>query len=154
MDSTLDKEIKEAIAKNLPTQVGEVLQTQLARLEKLEADIISKDNLNRRINDDLQQANSDLDLCRSTLEKHDSLDLRETLLAERERNIKIKELELELKAEKRVSESFHEFITSLTKNSILKESFTKNIMHGSHCNSGGTVYYPIGESVCKTTERE
>lgn len=114
MDIT--KEISDAIAKNLPQAVGNELQAVLAQAAKDAAAVV-------KLTGELAERSSALAKAQATItekveiiNKHAALELRETAVLTRERDIDIRELCQELAAEKRISAHGLEITSRLVRN--------------------------------------
>lgn len=150
----LEQEINEAIKKNLPLQVGEVLQerlNELARLEQFEQDANAKI---KDKEDRLRAKDEVISKQQKEIHAHEDLDKRERDISEKERNYKIALLEKELECQKRLAEGYLGFLQALTKNPIYKETFSKSISTGTDWQNGQNVRYPMGEYTTVTKEVE
>lgn len=122
-------EIKEIIEKNLPSSVGKILQERLA---KAEADSTEVQSLRNKLNVELQHSSKlkeELDAHNNLEHKRIALNTRELALNEKERNLKIDELEYKLSTQN----SNVEFLKSVALGLVKNTEFKRNVM-----SSGGT----------------
>lgn len=87
--SNINDDIKAAIDKNLPAQIGVVLQARLKKAEETES-------LNAELSKKLDFSNNEINRLNTELAKHQSMDAkfqmlieREEAVSERERNMKV-----------------------------------------------------------------
>lgn len=97
----MQKEILESIKKNLPQQVGEALQAELAELAALRDKIVLREqkiqDLNKLASDYRVKAESLADL----LSKHEEITKRESAVKERELNAQLNEYKVVAAEERR-----------------------------------------------------
>lgn len=114
--STLDQDIKDSIAKNLPAQVGDVLRE---RLEKANQDAVRLADTLKRL-DELRNTHDTLqrkhDAALQDLTKHTTLEQREAAVRESERDLRVKVAETELNAERRISNTLIDVLGKLVRN--------------------------------------
>lgn len=122
----LQKEITEAIEKQLPAQVGDLLKK---RLVKAEEDEVKVAQLHELLNTK-REAISNLEAKLSKYQELDAykklLDDRENTISLKERNIKVFEAELKtVEAEKRVNEMFN-LVGTVFRSPVFRSSYNKN----------------------------
>mgnify|MGYP000898615246 CR=1 FL=1 len=147
----LQQEINEVIEKNLPQQVGKVLQEKLAKADKDANELETKKEvikvLEARINE-LNSAlckHSDLD---SKIKKNEDL---ERELSERERNFKIILLENKLEVEKEKSEFAKAIGLGLVRNlDYRKTIFDSENQAGYYQNNEWVQPSPINKNLIET----
>lgn len=135
----LEKEIQESIAKNLPSQVGEVLKERLELIPKLERQIESLLTTQK----DSSKTVSDLE---SKLSEYKSLDTRNSTLVAREsavdlkdRNLEIESLKVQLAAEKDKSEFAKNTALGLVRNIEYRSSIHDSQTQASYSNGNNYV---------------
>ncbi len=92
------EDIQEAIAKQLPAQVGEVLRVRLEQAEKDAKANVSLTNMNNEQRREIQQLEARIAKRDAELKRAGDLDARAADLDTRERNMKIATLEIQLAA--------------------------------------------------------
>lgn len=122
----IEKELQELITKNLPAQVGNELQKVLAKGKK---DAEEVERLTKIIEDKeetIRIQSSNNTMLQEKLNKAGDIEAREKAVAEAERNIKIKQLEYELKAEQDKTTFAQNVALGLVKNVEYKSSVYGN----------------------------
>ncbi len=147
----LEQEIRDAITKNLPAQVGKVLQEQLAELETAKVTIKQNEEALVRNNNTITAKEKELEFLRAALKKQEEIERREQEVSAKERNIEIINLTVQLDAEKRVTSYAWNFLNALVKNPTFVESVNKNIHTGTDYYNNTQSRYVQGES--STVER-
>jgi hypothetical protein len=147
----MEDDIKLAIDRDLPCQVGKVLRERLLHAEKdaarvafLTDQLHAKERL-------LAKEKADLEAARATLARHDELSKRLAEVAERERNALIFELKANLAAQERVNQLQDKILLGLVRNVEYRTTLseTKNlVVPGANGCSSYTVTDP------KTTSQE
>jgi uncharacterized membrane-anchored protein YjiN (DUF445 family) len=150
----LEKEIQEAIARNLPKQVGDVLALRLEKLSSLEEESVNLKKIIEQKIIELKEVRDEKDKLADSLSKHEDLTYREKEVEDRERNLKIYELEVRLQSAKDIQAAYDKFLASLTKNQIVRETISKSLNSGVDYTNGGNVRYPTGEYISTTKEVE
>lgn len=150
----MEKEIQEAIARNLPKQVGDVLALRLERLASLEEENVNLKKFVEQRTAEINEVEKEKNRLRDCLNKHKALDNREKEVEDRERNLKIHELEVRLQSAKDIQAAYDKFLTSLTKNQIVRETISKSLNSGVDYTNNGNVRYPTGEYISTTKEVE
>ena len=137
----INKEFQEVINKHLPSAVGDELKSVLEQgkedalkvvvLEK-ELDYLQKNELKRR---------KELDDAILKLSSHKDLDKRMIELEEKERNLKISALNVELSAEKRISSTLISTLSGLVRNTEYRTSAMVNLPYTNSSNGNTTTSY-------------
>ena len=112
----LNKEIQEAITKNLPAQVGEALQQLLAKATKDAQELADAKRYieqHGKLSENLSNSVAEL---QTQLERHANIDDRLRELDEAKRDRKIFELETKLAAEQRVTHILDQTLSKLVRN--------------------------------------
>lgn len=118
----IQKEIQEAINKNLPSAVGDELKLVL---EKAKSDASEVSNLTTQLKRKTEESvafDKENQKLRQKLSKHDELDTKKLALDEQECNLVIKELTFELNAEKRLNVSLDKALLGLVRNTEFKST--------------------------------
>lgn len=122
----MEQEIQEIIKKNLPAQVGEILQK---RLEQAESDYRSLQNLKEKmlsLDEQIIRLNEEISKYKAFDSRNSLLEIREKLVSEQERNLKIETLEFQLQAEKEKTQFSKDVALGLVRNTEYKRSFMDN----------------------------
>ena len=146
----MNKEIKDIIEKNLPAQVGEVLQEHLAKCDQESAE-------NKRMHVELEKTNEARSRLLEQLQNYQLLDERNRTLEQREKDVSEKErdrkvFEAELKrdeSEKR-SNDLYSIVQLVFKSPVYKKTIAnQTISDYQNVGWGGqdTKFAPIGEIV-------
>lgn len=112
----INKDIQDAITRNLPQAVGAQLQAVLGQGVKDAAEV---ESLKRQLIDSDAARKSfhlETDRLKAALKKHGELDERTSSIADRERSITVRELQQELAAEKRISQFATDTVSRLVRN--------------------------------------
>jgi len=110
---SIEHDIQESIQKNLPAHVGDVLKT---RLEKADADAKAVASLTTQAEELRATASKAMDASHKAQEEHKAMDEREAAAKEAERDLRVKVLEIELFAEKRISTTLTDVLSRLVRN--------------------------------------
>jgi O-acetylhomoserine/O-acetylserine sulfhydrylase-like pyridoxal-dependent enzyme len=119
-------EINAAIRQQLPQQIGEELQRELADLATLRAR--EKTTLARieTLEEQLKASQKLAEKRRKELEQHNELDTRFHIIERRERGAQVFELETQLKAEQRITVNYFQILSHLTRTTGMREMVTEN----------------------------
>jgi hypothetical protein len=138
----IQKDIQDAIEKQLPAQVGEVLRTRLEQAEKDAATVKHNATTLAEFRSDIRKLESQVEARDAKLKQHGDIDKREAEVAQRERDLKITLLEAQLVTEKDKSAFVKEVALGLVRNAEFRrsvfENHNKNVptMPGSYTQSG------------------
>lgn len=128
----MEAEFKAIIEKQLPKQVGEVLQERLRKADEDEKALKEYITLCERRFDTIQEQERKIKEYQAFDNRNAALEAREKALADAERNLKIKELEYQLNTEKEKSSFCMDVTTKLVRNTEYKSSVfgTKSVPTG------------------------
>lgn len=118
----IQKEIAEAIKKNLPQAVGAELQALLALGDANAESVVNLRNDLQREREARAVLMAERDNLAGKLKIHAELAVREQAVAERERAIDVRELKQELAAERRISVFAVDVVTKLVRNTEFRQS--------------------------------
>lgn len=96
--SNIEQQIKDAIEKDLPAQVGTVLKERLAKIEELEDKVEQQKK-------ELKGVREDLKVAEKQLSNHVSIDTRQQSLNDREKEVQKRELKQDLIEAEKTAES-------------------------------------------------
>lgn len=113
MDKNIQEKIEKAIKESLPSQVGEVLKSELERIPKLEKQLEEALRLIAQKDGDIKKLNATVYEQDQQIKKHQDLDARAKKVAEEERNLQIEKLQYQLEAEKQKIAKLKEERTAL-----------------------------------------
>jgi hypothetical protein len=122
----IQQDIQDAIAKQLPAQVGEVLRVRLEQAEKDAALVKSQKARIDELLRDTQRASNMIDARDAQLKRAGDLDARSADLDTRERNIKLTLLEGQLAAETSKTAFAKEVALGLVRNVEYRHSVFEN----------------------------
>lgn len=149
-----NKEIQEAIAKNLPAQVGEALQQLLAKATK-DAQELADAKLyieqHGKLSENLSNRVAEL---QTQLERHSNIDDRLLELEEAKRDRKIFELETKLAAEQRVTHILDQTLSKLVRNIEYRNTLfgKENIPINGHNNPGWVAVQDVNRTSTACSE--
>lgn len=126
-DKTIEQEIQESIAKHLPTQVGTTLRERLEQADRDSNTVKANAEKIVRLEGELRLLNSYKDGERVNRERTAALDKQKAEQDELGRSLRVKELELSLAAEQRVSKALDGALAGLVRNIDYRRS-----VFGSH----------------------
>lgn len=144
-DQLMNDEIKVAIAKNLPNHLSDVLKSKLQELDSLKLD----EAKNKKYLFDLRNKYTELEqkynelLARS--KTYQEIEARDKAVKEAEKNQRVYELEQQLSAEKRVSNSIYNLCDIVFRNrqfvhgQYMSENFNKNSDYNAGYNKNITI---------------
>lgn len=112
----IDKDITEAIKKNLPQAVGDELQVVLAQAKKDSAAVEQLTDERNRFKVSCDSLNVKLASLQIVLDKHAALDAREAAVREEERLLRVKTLEIQLSASNDCTRFAREVCMGLVRN--------------------------------------
>jgi hypothetical protein len=146
-------EIKEIIAKNLPAQVGEVLQL---RLEQADRDANTVKNLTEIKSSNettirLQQ--SQIESYKQFDDRNAALDQREKDLVQREMNLGIEVLKYQLAAEKEKTQFTQSVAMGLVRNTEYKKTIFDSENKGGFYDDKGNYIPPVNTSKSYTEDK-
>lgn len=98
---TIEKDIADAIDKNLPSVVGERLRAQLEELPQLRTQLKTKDNQLESQRREIQTQDARITTLELQIKRNGELDAREAAVAKRELKQDLLELQLKLADERR-----------------------------------------------------
>lgn len=141
MKDNLSTQIYDAIKANLPAQMGETLQCEFERLQKIESQ-------HEILKEKYEQQSEVINDYRKKESKYAELEKRELYLKtfendlkDKERNLKIQELESQLNTERSKSE----FMNAVTMGLVRNTEFKKDVFHNRSIpvadSYGGTTYH-------------
>lgn len=142
----LEQEIRDAITKNLPAQVGKVLQEQLAELATAKELIVQNEQALIRKNQTITANEKELESLKTALKKQEEIERREQEVSAKERNLEVATLSIQLEAEKRLTYHAWGFLNSLVKNPTFVETVNRNIHTGTDYYNNTQSRYEQGES--------
>lgn len=96
MSKELEERMREEIEKSLPKQVGEALQKRLIQADRDAEEVERLTNSTKHNTGVINNLRDDLKKAQSIISKHQLLDSRESAVEQKERNLKIAELEYQL----------------------------------------------------------
>lgn len=120
----INKDVEEAINKQLPATVGDVLRKRLeqASADALELDVQRKARLT--LLDEARDLKLKLSGAEARAKRQEELDVLAAALATRERELRVRELTQDLAAEKRISVFAVDIVTKLVRNTeFRREAF-------------------------------
>lgn len=113
---TMEESMKKAIEQHLPAQLSGVLQERLKKgdeaIERVHLQRAELDVQQKKLQDALQEISK----LNAELGKHTELAKREEAVKETERNLQVKEMTLQLAAERRISETMVTTLNGLVRN--------------------------------------
>lgn len=116
MSQELSAEIKETIEKNLPLQVGKVLQDRLAQAEKDAIKVVELEDNVTNLRQIVKNREAEILQLQEKLKAHDELDKRQAAIETAERNQKVFELSVRLEAQSKVNSTLENTILGLVRN--------------------------------------
>lgn len=122
----MEKEFEEIIKKNLPAQVGEVLKTRLEQADRDATQVKQQEELLKKkdlANLNLQQR---IDEYVAYDVRNASLDGREKIIQEKERNLEIETLKFQLSAEKEKTDFSKQVALGLVRNMEYRKTVFDN----------------------------
>lgn len=159
--SDMDKDIVESIRKNLPQQVGDVLQKELNRLQGIERDHKALKEAHEKTQQSLNSKNNEINKLNELLQAHEEITKREAAVSERERNSKIEELQVKLDAAESKQQFAEKLAMGLVRNidyrKTVYDSRTETLSNKSHPGQAGGVsqaYTPETTTVSSSTTTE
>lgn len=118
----IDKEITTAIEKNLPAAVGDVLRERLEQADQDASELAALKVTAGALNEKNKELMIEKEKLRATLECHEDINLRRDKVEARERALDIEVLKVQLAAEQRVALGYKDFLSTLVKSPMLKET--------------------------------
>jgi septal ring factor EnvC (AmiA/AmiB activator) len=134
------KEIQEAINKNIPQHVGEVLKKRLEQADKDAAKVKELNDLLTSRNADIAGLNKTIEEYKKFDERNSKLVERENAVAEKERNQKVFEAEERAKAAEARANEMAGFVGMVFKSPVFRRTVTGSSggyydSQGRYCNS-------------------
>lgn len=129
--NTMEKDLQEAIKKNLPAHVGETLQAELERLKKIEEDYTTLKGTYKYTSDLSYEKDKEISNLKSVLEglkeQKENLDAKEAELWKKEKDLELREIRISNEIVKRESaeknaENMKEVIGIVFKNPVVQRS--------------------------------
>lgn len=148
--TAIQTDLTEAIDKHLPGMVGEQLRK---RLDQADQDAKDKATLLEQLasrDATIRDKNKAIESLESQLKDHAALDVREKVVAERERVAEITELKIQLVAEQRYGESVTGAMLGLVRNTEFRKSMVGNAVAGAGGSSTCVGY--VGSAPVNETE--
>ena len=143
----MEQEIKDAIAKNLPSQIGNVLAERLAMIPDLERQL-DEANLNvTSTSNGNASLRAQLDIATADIAAHVALDAREKIISGREMSADLNAAKKELEYEKKISTASIAMMTIVFKNPVYQESH-----FGSVQNPNTNCSMPTNNNVTKSIQ--
>ncbi len=122
----IQKDIQDAIEKQLPAQVGEVLRTRLEQAEKDAALVKSQAATITEFRSDVRKLEAQVETRDARLKQHAEIDKREAEVSQRERDLKITLLEAQLVTERDKSAFAKEVALGLVRNAEFRRTIFEN----------------------------
>lgn len=116
MSDNIQAELRAAIERNLPTQIGKVLQKRLEQAESDRQEVSALKAESASLEAALKEERKEVERLKGLLAAHAALDERESAVADRERGIQVTQLEIELAAEKESKEFAKNVALGLVRN--------------------------------------
>ena len=113
----LEKEIAEAIEKNLPAQVGKSLQERLKKVELLEDENESLRNRIKEVDLEVVKLNGVISKYSEQDQRNSTLEVREKVVEEKERRLEIELLTLKVSEAEKRADMVSGFMSGLVRNS-------------------------------------
>ena len=149
IELSLEDKIAAAIKSSLPQEVGEVLKQRLNQAQATEAEL----NKTKAVLDTVRASNNELydqvQTQKEIISKHLELTDRTAKVEQAERNLKVKELEFQLGAERRVSTAYDQILNALVRNPVYKETILSTVPIA---NQGYVQTHPGSETKTTTVE--
>ena len=148
----MTNEINEIIKKNLPQQVGEILQKELARIPQLEKDLLDAKNAYNIAQSENREAQAELKQLKELKLEMEALRKERADIEERQRNLKVTLLEKDLAAAQSINTNSMEILKGLVRNTNFRKTVfgTEPIAIDGSQNCGG---YVAKESFNKPTDK-
>lgn len=121
------KDISDAIEKNMPSAVGEELQKLLEQAKKDALDVVTLKAMVAQWKLQAEGLMAENQSLREKLMEHAAIDKRTEVVAERERNLTVRELQQELAAEKRISAHGLDITSRLVRNTEYRSTSMGNM---------------------------
>jgi hypothetical protein len=132
----MEAEFKAIIEKQLPAQVGKVLQERLAKADQDEKSLKEYINLCEQRYQTIQDQERKIKEYQAFDSRNAGLEAREKAVADAERNLKVKELEYQLNTEKEKSSFCMDVTRTLVKNVEYKKSIMDSDWVSAHSRDG------------------
>jgi len=136
----LEEEIRLAIEKNIPAQVGDVLRQRLEQAEKDAVKVKQQEEALQNKNAAITKLEKQLAEYKTCDERNAKLQEREKKIAEEEINLKVTKLEYELIAEKSKSDFAERVALGLVRNVEYKKAIMENVSKPLIDNYGSTTF--------------
>jgi predicted nuclease with TOPRIM domain len=120
-------EINAAIRQQLPQQIGEELQRELADLATLRAREATTMERIERLEEQLKASQKLAEERQRMLEQHNELDTRFQIIERRERSAQVFELEAKLAAEKQITANNFQFLSHLTRTTQMRQVMAESL---------------------------
>lgn len=117
----LEKEIAEAIEKNLPAQVGKSLQERLKKVELLEIDNETLRSEVRNKDFQIEKLNETISTYKELDQRNSALEVREKVVEEKERKLEIEILTLKVSEAEKRADMVSGFMSGLVRNTAFKK---------------------------------
>jgi hypothetical protein len=152
----MEVEIQNIIKKNLPAQVGETLKK---RLEQADIDASELKNYKEAVigrDKTITELTKKIEEYKQFDVRNANIDAREVAVKEEERNMKVKNLEYQLQAEKEKTVLIREVTMGLVRNTEYKKTIFDNESQVGYTDSRGNWVQPgnINKSLDETTKAE
>jgi hypothetical protein len=122
----MEKEFKEIIEKNLPAQVGDVLQKRLAKAVEDEQTVKSLNTTLSFRNEEITKLSNRIEEYKKFDERNTQLTAREIAVGVAERNLQVERLKDQLAAEKDKTQFVREVTLGLVRNTEYRKSVFNN----------------------------
>lgn len=142
-------DLKDAIEKNLSSQVASTLKAHLEAAEKNAEKLKSMTDACQALTTEKSNLLSQVLSLQEELAAHEALKARTEKVEAAERNLRIKELEITLEAEKRISANSLDILSKLARNTEVRRGFfgTENVaVPGGSGSSGFVAQYPLNKT--------
>lgn len=140
MDNSTQEKINKAIKESLPSQVGEILKTELERIPKLENQLKELNDLVIDKNNTIKRLESKLKELEYLEGRERVIDSKEKALEKAERDLKIKELEYKLNSETEKTNFAKDVALGLVRNTNYRKIVFDNI-NAPHTDQHGNQVY-------------
>lgn len=146
MNQELELKLQNAIKESLPQQVGEELKKVLEKAKKDEEDLKIARNSIICLEADVKSLKTEIEKYQKFDNRNAVLDAREKEINEKERSLKIEELEYKLNSEKEKTEFTKGVALGLVRNTEYRKTIFDSETPGGYCDSNGTWHYPTPTS--------
>lgn len=152
----MDKEIREIIEKNLPSQVGKVLKERLEQAEKDDQSIKDQIKRNNKLIIQERELNKTISDYKKFDERNAKLDARGKEISEKERNFRVAELSIKLEEANKRADVVTEFTKGLVRNTTFRKKVFDSENQNSYTDANGNTVFPtpINKSLTETKEEE